>query len=148
MVTIQDICDIISRVTYKPGWSVLMGFDGERPYLQVEVSTVSEASMDSQKRDGTRTPWKSAKRHLSLHMCRQEIVGVIFGLIKDAELHEVHEWFRYRGAAIFNPHLDPDVLAEVARKKSSFNVRDNAMTMEERKPMWDLDKMNGKVDTV
>ena len=26
---------------------------------------------------------------------------------------------------------DPDVLAEVGRKRSSFNVRENAMTMEE-----------------
>jgi len=130
-MTIHDILMIISRVTYKPGWSVLMGIDGERPFIQLEVSTESDATLDSAKRDGSRTPWKSAKRYLSLHMCSQEVVGAIFGLIKDAELHEVHEWFRYRGAAIFNPHLDPEVLVEVARKKSSFVTRDNAMSMEE-----------------
>ena len=75
--------------------------------------------------------WKSGKRYLSIYMCRQEIVGAVFGLIKDAEMHEIREWFRYKGASIFNPHLDPDVLAEVAKKKASFNVRENAMTMEE-----------------
>lgn len=130
-MTLQEIVSIIGSVTYKPGWSVLMGFSEKRPYVQLEVSTISDATLDSYKRDGTRTPWKSAKRYLSEHMCRQEIVGCIFGLIKDAELHEVHEWFRYKGASIFNPHLDPDVLVEVAKRKSSFVVRDNAMTMEE-----------------
>ncbi|TPJ33660.1 hypothetical protein [Mesorhizobium sp. B2-8-3] len=130
-MTLQEIVEIIGRITYKPGWSLLLGWDGGRPYLQVEVSTEAEASLDSQKRDGTREPWKSRKQHLSLHMCRQEVVGAAFGLIKDAELHEVHEWFRYRGASIFNPHLDPDVLAEVARKKTSFVTRLNAMSMEE-----------------
>lgn len=130
-MTPQDILAIISRVTYKPGWSILMGFDGTRPFVQLEVDETSDASLDSYKRDGTRTPWKSAKRYLSPHMCRQEVVGAVFGLIKDAELHEVHEWFRYRGASIFNPHLDPEVLVSVARRKESFVTRENAMTMEE-----------------
>lgn len=134
--------ELIKQITYKPGWSIeaheeqgITDFRGRvyngRVYVQLSVSAFAEASMDSVKRDGTRTPWKSAKRYLSPHMCRQELVGVVFGLIKDAELHEVHEWFRYKGASIFNPHLDPDVLAEVAKKKASFNVRENAMTMEE-----------------
>lgn len=131
MLTNEDILSIISRVTYKPGWSVLMGLDGDRPFIQAEVDATAEASLDSFLRDGTRTPWKSGKRYLSRHMCKQEVVGAVFGLLKDAELHEIHEWFRYRGASIFNPHLDPDVLATVARKASSFVVRENAMSMQE-----------------
>lgn len=130
-MTLQEIVEIIGRITYKPGWQLLLGMDGERPFLQVEVSVEAEASMDSHKRDGTREPWKSGKRYLSLHMCRQEVVGAALALIKDAEMHEVHEWFRYRGASIFNPHLDPEVLVEVARKKTSFVTRANAMSMAE-----------------
>ncbi|WP_159953189.1 hypothetical protein [Rhizobium sp. 18065] len=127
----RGVLDLISKITYKPGWSIWTGTDGDRVYVQLSVNAFAEASMDSVKRDGTRTPWKSAKRYLSPHMCRQELVGVIFGLIKDAELHEIHEWFRYKGASIYNPHLDPDALAALARKKTSFVVRENAMTMEE-----------------
>ena len=67
-------------------------------------------------------------------MCRQEIVAAVYGAIEKAELHEIREFFRYKGASIFNPHLDPDVLAEVAKKKSSFNVRENAMSMIESLP--------------
>jgi hypothetical protein len=64
-------------------------------------------------------------------MCRQEVIAAVYGAIEKAELHEVREFFRYKGASIFNPHLDPDVLAEVARKRSSFNLMENAMSMDE-----------------
>lgn len=130
-MTLDEIAEIIGRITYKPGWHWVLGKDGDRPYLQVAVDATAEASLCSQKRDGTREPWRSGKRYLSLHMCRQEVVGVMFDLIKSAELHEVHEWFRYRGASIYNPHLDPDVLAHVASRKEAFVTRDNAMSMVE-----------------
>lgn len=128
---------LVKEITYKPGWTIELRSEGAggRPYVQIEVDERSGASLDSHARDGTRTPWKSAKRYLSPFMCRQEIVGAVFGLIKDAEEHEIREWFRYRGASIFNPHLDPDALVEVARKASSFNVRENAMSMVEPDPL-------------
>lgn len=136
-MTSQEMGELVAAITYKPGWTLRLhheyGKGVSRPYLQLSVDESSDASLDSAKRDGSRTPWKSGKRYLSEHMCRQEVVGAAFGLIKDAEMHEVHEWFRYKGASIFNPHLDPDVLVGVARRASSFNVRDNAMTMEEPK---------------
>lgn len=133
MMTVEQVAHILSLTSYKPGWKWLLGQDGDRNYLQLSVGVESDATLDAHKRDGTRTPWKSGKRILSPHMCRQEIVGTLFDLIKAAEMHEIHEWFRYKGASIYNPHLDPDVLAEVARKASSYNVRENAMTMEEPK---------------
>lgn len=131
MISYWDILEIVDSISYKPGWHLALLMDGDRPYFQLSVGVASDASLDSVRRDGTRTPWKSGKRYLSFYMCRQEIVGAAFALIKDAEMHEVHEWFRYRGASIYNPHLDPDVLVTVARKASSFVTRKNAMSMEE-----------------
>jgi hypothetical protein len=132
MTTLDDMERIVSAISYKPGWKIEF-VPTDRPYIQLHVSEESDAALDSAQRNGTRTPWRSAKRYLTLHMCNQEIVGAVFGLIKDAELHETHEWFRYKGASIFNPHIDPDVLVAVARKRSSFVTRQNAMTMEESK---------------
>lgn len=133
----NEIIDLIESCTYKPGWCVMHGKDkGEdgRMFIQVAVSVEAEASMNSSgPLKGKREPWKGGKFYLSPFMCRQEIVSAVYGLIERAELHEIREWFRYKGASIFNPHLDPDVLAEIARKKSSFNLRENAMTMEEPK---------------
>ncbi len=132
MMTREEMQELVDQCSYKPGWTFILDDDG-RPYLQVSVSVEAEASLDNAARDGSRVPWKSGKRYLSKHMCRQEVVGAVFALIKDAEMHEIHEWFRYRGASIYNPHLDPDVLSIVARRKSSFNMRENAMTMDEPK---------------
>lgn len=134
-MTMKEIAELVHSCTYKLGWYVNLRFDETslspispepgRPYLQLYVV----GTLDSV--TGEPTVWRSGKKYLSRHMCRQEIVGAVFGLIKDAEMHEVHEWFRYKGASIFNQHLDPDVLAEVAKKKSSFNVREDAMLMGE-----------------
>jgi hypothetical protein len=130
-VTTDDIFAIVAAITYKPGWVIQLGCDTDaRPYLQVVVDETAQAAIDSTAPD-RRVPWRSAKRYLSLHMCRQEIVGAAFGAIRDAEEHEMREWFRYRGAAIFNSHLDPDLLWAVARRASSFNLRDDPMGMME-----------------
>jgi len=124
--------ELIALITYKPGWSIeAHQDDAQKVYVQLSVSAFAEASMDSVKRDGTRTPWKSSRRYLTPSMCKQELVGVIFDLIKAAELHEAHEWFRYKNASIYNPHLCPDALAVLSRKKESFVVRKNAMSMVE-----------------
>ncbi|MBT1154398.1 hypothetical protein J1C56_02210 [Aminobacter anthyllidis] len=131
MTSFAEISQIVRSITYKPGWCFHLGAEAGRVFIQVAVNTLSDLTMDPTGKSEDRTPWKSGKRYLSPHMCRQEIVGAVFGLIKDAELHEVHEWFRYKGASIYNPHLDPDVLVEVARRRSSFNVRENAMSMVE-----------------
>lgn len=127
----QEMINLVKSCTYKPGWRAVFKVDRGstpgRPYIQIEVSTEAEASFNVQ--TGERQEWRGGKHYLSLHMCRQEVVGAVYGAIRAAEEHEMREWFRYKGASIYNPHLDPEVLAEVARKKDSFNVREGAMGM-------------------
>lgn len=131
-MNVPEMQAIVAAITYKPGWHVLFLTDaGPMPYVQIEVDESTEAAIDAAKRDGSRQAWRSGRKFLSEAMCRQEIVGAVFGMIQDAESHEMREWFRYRGASIYNPHLDPDALVPVARKKASFVTRENAMTMEE-----------------
>jgi len=124
-MNLQQIGAILSEITYKPNWHIALYGTPEKCYVQIEVTnsvcTVSRETVD----------WKSGKRYLSQYMCRQEIVGVVYGLIEAAEIHEMREWFRYKGASIYNPHLDPDALVEVAKKATNFNCRENAMSMSE-----------------
>lgn len=124
-----EVVQIITSITYKPGWYLRNGIDNGRMWVQIGVTEEAEISFDPI--EGKKVPWRGAKHYLSPHMCRQEIVGTILHAIERAEMHEVHEWFRYKGRSIYNPHIDPDVLVEVASKKKNFNTRDNAMTMEE-----------------
>ncbi len=115
-----DVKAVIAEISYKPNWAIIC----QNSYLQVEVIGVCSI-------DGSPQKWRGAKHRISSHMCKQELVGLAFTAIKQAEEHEMREFFRYKGASIFNPHLDPDVLAEVAKKRASFVMRDNAMSMEE-----------------
>ncbi len=131
---LNEMWTLVNAVSYKPGWRIVLLDDGTpetagRPYIQVEVGTVAEAAKCPF--TGKVAPWKSGKRYLSLHMCRQEVIGACLGAIKDAEMHEIHEWFKYQGRAIYTPHIDPDVLVDVVRWKRNLNVRKNAMSMEE-----------------
>ena len=120
----SEIEEIVFACTYKPGWKIFLYDDG-RPYIQIEACTLDSTNPT------VSAQWKSAKTYLSHHMCRQEIVGAVFQSIERAELHEMREFFRYRGISIYNPHLDPDELVKLARLKSSFNMRVNAMSMKE-----------------
>ena len=123
MAFIDTVNELVQLCSYKPGWEILVKKNDERGvYIQLyNANGICSVTGKSQ-------PWVSGKRYLSEFMCKQEIVGVVFALIKDAELHEIHEWFRYKGRSIYNPHLDPDVLAEVASKKESFITREDSMT--------------------
>lgn len=121
-VFLTDVKSIVGQCSYKKGWELSVTLDKKGVYIQIK-NTTGVCSITSE-----HSPWVSGKRYLSEWMCKQEIVGVVFALIKDAEMHELHEFFRYKGAAIYNPHLDPDVLVEVAKKKSSFICREDSMT--------------------
>ena len=127
-ITPTEVRDLVSKITYKDGWFILCGVDGDRMYVQVQViggtCSVTRAKTD----------WKGGKKYLSPYMCKQEIVGACLAIIKAAEEHEMLEWFRYDGASIFNPHLDPDLLAELARKKSSFVTRPDSQSMTQAEP--------------
>lgn len=128
---IPEMSALVASCSYKPGWSIILSDDGDRPYIQVCVDETAEAARSPF--DDSICAWKGGKRYLSLHMCRQEVVSAVFGAIKDAEMHEIHEWFKYKGRSIYNPHTDPDALAELVRYKKNLNFRANAMTMEEPK---------------
>lgn len=112
---------IVGRITYKQGWTIGVFEKDYRPYIQLTVLGRDAVT-------GRRCRWTSAKSWVSDFACDQEIVGAVFKLIKDAEVHELHEWFRYRGAAIYNPHLNPDALVAVAKDKSNFIARADSMT--------------------
>ena len=122
-MTIDDIYDILREVDYKPGWhiDIMAEPDGGRPYLQVRIDERSAAAICA--RTGAIEIWKGGKVYLSPHMCRQEIVGAAFGAFKSAEDHELREWFKYRGVAIYDPHLDPDKLVAFAADPANRNVR-------------------------
>jgi hypothetical protein len=76
------------------------GGEGGRQYLQVS--------------DGK---WTGRKWMLSLHMTDGEVVQTAMAAVLAWHEHEARESFKFRGKAIFNPHLSLDALCERAEQK-------------------------------
>lgn len=133
-MTLTEMSRIVQSISYKPGWSITLSDDGSRekvgrPFIQIAVDETAEAARCPF--TGKVEPWRGGKRYLSKHMCKQEVVGACLDAFKSAEMHEIHEWFKYKGRSIYNPHLCPDALAELVGKKENLCLRKNAMSMAE-----------------
>jgi hypothetical protein len=127
-MTHDEIKLLIEACSYRPHWQFYA--DTKGPMVAFQIGCTEMRSIQDPRHPDVYTPWKSGKKFISPHACRQEVIALVFESIVAAEMHEVREWFRYKGASIFNPHLDPDALRSVARLAASFNVRENAMTMD------------------
>jgi len=105
----QWLQEIVSQIKYKD-WTLRVNRGQDmRPYLQVVFFADCTVS-------GKHMMQIGRKWWLSPHMCKGEVVSTAYKAIEGAEMHEMREHFRYRGVAIYNPHIDPDALLEVAEK--------------------------------
>lgn len=128
----EIFAELAKLVSYKPGWFILCKQDDKGMFLQVEVTAIAEASIDTV--TGQRTGWKGAKHYFSGHMCDSEFVGTIFKAFLQAEEHESREHFRFKGRSVYNPHFNIHALVELAKHKENFDMRENAMSMVEEPP--------------
>ena len=62
---------------------------------------------------GQKSEQRCRKWYISSHSCNSEIVRTALKAIEAAEIHELYENFTYKGARIFDPHLDTDRLANL-----------------------------------
>lgn len=99
----------LAEVSY-PGLVLEVGVDGWRVFLQVrgfEPDSVTGAAAPPEGRGGRK--WL-----LSPHMTRSEVVATAFKAVLTYVEHEVREAFRYRGRAVFGPHINIDALHAAA----------------------------------
>lgn len=57
---------------------------------------------------------RGGRRVISPTLTDSEIVRAIFGMTLAYEEHEVREFFTYKGARVFGPHIDVNALVTVA----------------------------------
>ncbi len=108
---LHTIIEVVGRIKYK-NWRFDVATNVHNtPYLQIVFYD------DGQEQ-------KCRKWFLSPHMGTDEIVRTAWKAILAAEEHEAAEKFLYRGQAIFNPHFDPDALAEFA-ENGNIQTRDD-----------------------
>lgn len=126
----NEIQAILDDVKF-PGFEIRLRFDGEenpcntvfgidnrRPYLQVFCP-------DGKDNDtGAPMPWTGRKWMLSRWMVKSEIVRTAFKVVMTAVEHETCENFKYKGNAIYDPHMDVEMLA--AARKWPLDTRENS----------------------
>lgn len=115
-MNLVDICLVLGRITYKPGYEIYLGRHPEEGRLYLQVSAeVHDSEL------GKRTVHRGRKWDISEHMTDSEIVQTALKAFLTFEEHEARESFSYRGVKIFGPHLDVDELAALIRS-SQLNV--------------------------
>jgi hypothetical protein len=106
----ERVKDIVSEISYKDNFEILVRLDPEssRTYLQVQCWRPCSVTLEMGYGRG-------GKVFLSPYMVDGEIVRKAFQAILAYEEHEVREFFKYKNAQVFGPHIHIDALVEAAQ---------------------------------
>lgn len=106
MLHVTDILAILKQIQYRD-WEInLRGIYAEGDasmYLQVEFDAPCE-------KDGFVRRQRGRKWYISEHMTQSEIVATALKAVLTCEEHEARERFKWKGRAIFGPHIDVEAL--------------------------------------
>jgi hypothetical protein len=107
MLTTASLSEIVADVQY-PGLKFVVGNLGHGFYIQVKFIATDNQTGDAE------VPWSGRKWFVSVYSTHAEVVQTCLKAVLTALEHEAREKFTYRGAAIFQPHIDIDRLIEAA----------------------------------
>lgn len=111
-MNLKEIKEFIkTNIRYKD-WEFIVNEKNGVMYLQVQFDAPDNFVPTKVERQHCR------KWQLSEFMCPTEIVQTAWAAVKRAELHEAAENFKFKGADIFNTHLNVEKLAELCRSKN------------------------------
>jgi hypothetical protein len=100
MLSNQDLVQVISDLSYKPGWEFRSKFWPSAGVLSLEIigRVQHSATLEPVKFAMARVVPPCAKVH------EAAFLGWWKTLLVEAEMHELREFARYRGDLIDNPH--------------------------------------------
>ena len=106
---LAHIASLVMQMSY-PGWTFEAIEEDGRMYLRVgdPNGTCTET--------GKPLAWVGRKWRLSSHMTDSEVVQTGLKAVLTALEHEARESFRFRGVAVYGPHIDVYALLEVAQR--------------------------------
>jgi hypothetical protein len=118
--TLETIKSIVSNVSFND-WTFRVDTNADdSPYLQVLF-------IDKDRITGAEEIQRCRKWQLSYYMVNSEVVRTAFKAVEAAMLHEVQEAFKYKGARVYNPHVDLDSLAAALNDKTvAISLRDES----------------------
>lgn len=112
-VTFKDAQAVLADISYKPGWEfeleIRLDTGKECWFLRLSCPVIDAL-------DGV-TPRRAYGRWWEIpYKTRGDVARTAFMACLVMEEHECREGFRYKGKAIYGPHFDIDVLADIAEK--------------------------------
>lgn len=128
----RKLNEVVSRISYKD-WSFILAEKHNVPFLQVSFRALDATTGLSSIQYGRR--WM-----LSSEMSASEIVQTALMAVLAAEEHEAREEFIYRGARVFQPHIDVDAIAILSSAilSSAKTVHEQLNAIESLDPFHDL----------
>jgi hypothetical protein len=117
MTTFETRMAVLFRdISYKD-WKFHIGQDAVGlHFLQIRFTAFDAQS-------GAHQAWNGRKWRLSTHMTDSEIVQTALKAVLSAEEHEAREGFRFRGRAIFGPHINIEHLWHLVGKPDVLETR-------------------------
>lgn len=101
----NKVCDLLDRVTYKPGWTfdVFTVADSRAIAISVGFSALDTNTNVLEK-------WNGRQWLIGDHMNDSDIIRTAFLAVKTAETHEMLEFFKLDNKIVFDPHWDVEQL--------------------------------------
>src|SRR5271157_3122541 len=104
---IFELRALVSNIEYKDWTFVVKSFGLGDMYLQVRFKTVNCRTGEPYEANGRK--WL-----ISQHAVASEVVGTAMKAVLTAEEHEIRECFKFRGKAVYNPHINIEALIAVS----------------------------------
>lgn len=118
--TLENILSIINNIEYKD-WACRAESLGDGFYIQLGWDGI-ELEKFSGHTEETLIELTGRKWYISSHATNSEVIQTVFLAVKTAELHEIHENFKYKNKTVFNPHYN---IEELVSKDISEDTRHN-----------------------
>lgn len=101
-LTFKQIDAVLARITYKPGWT-WRAVNG-RGVVTIEIQACLLDVRNHAVEFRLRHHVHIVKSNLTL-MGSSNVVEILFGAIRELELHELDEWFRVDRLPLRKPHV-------------------------------------------
>ena len=116
-MTLQEIRDFVRiNIRYKHDWEFHVKEKNGVMFLQIQFMAVDNTTEPADVCDPPLQRQYCRKWQLSEWMTPTEIVRTVYKAVIAAEIHEASELFKFKDAAIFNPHIDVERMVEIAHQ--------------------------------
>lgn len=102
----KDVETLVKQITYKPGYHISIVDKYNHGIVTIRFQTVSVlcSSGNTNKAPFPLVKYCTYNREFIQNINEEMLIAIIFRELEELELHEVKEWFKYKGKHYKEPH--------------------------------------------